>query len=91
MRNSRIALALKPNCGALLKGLELIKDEGMAMVQAELDFQLAAKMVNEGSSPTALTSNPASECRAMVDEIGSSPHTVREGNKVADKLAKMGV
>lgn len=53
MRNTRIALALKPNCGALLRGLELIKDEGMAMVQAESDFQLAAKMVNEGSSPTA--------------------------------------
>ncbi|KAI8553982.1 hypothetical protein RHMOL_Rhmol05G0061100 [Rhododendron molle] len=63
----------------------------MAMVQAESDFQLAVKMVNEGPSPTALSSNPACECRAMVDEIGSSPHTLGEGGAVADKLAKMGV
>lgn len=82
---------LEAELRGLLRGFELIQDQGMASVQVESDNSNAVQMINEGCCPNAPYSSLASECRTITVSTGCAlKHFLREGNKVADKMAKMG-
>lgn len=56
------------------------------------DLAVAVRMINEDSPLNSPYRMLAQECKALTDSMGSSlKHTLRERNKVADKLANLGV
>lgn len=84
--------SLEAELWGIFRGLELVQSQGMEAVEVESDSATTIALI-EGEAPAHSPHKTLiQECKAMLAATGCFLiHTYREGNKVADKLANIGV
>lgn len=75
----------------IYNGLKVIPGHDLNGMEIESDLEIAVNMIKEGPPPNFPTKTLVIECMAMMTVAKFSvAHTLREGNRVANALAKMG-
>ncbi|KAI8533199.1 hypothetical protein RHMOL_Rhmol11G0278700 [Rhododendron molle] len=84
--------SLEAELWGLFRGLELIQSQGMEAMEVESDSTAAIALINGDPPVHSPHTVIIRECKALMAAMGCTlNHTLREGNKVADKLANLGV
>lgn len=84
--------SLESHLWEILRGLELVKNQDMALRQVNSASAIAVSIINEECPKPSPHKVLIQECRVLLATMGCTlRHAFREGNRVADKLADMGV
>jgi len=84
--------SLEAELWGIFRGLELVQSQSMEALEVDSDSTTAITMINEGDSAHSPHAVLIQECKALMANTGCTlRHILREGNKVADKLANLGV
>lgn len=84
--------SLEAELWGIFRGLELVQSQGMEAVEIDSDSTAAIALIMEEAPTHSPYLVLIQECKALMASTGCSlKHIYREGNKVADKLANIGV
>lgn len=85
-------LSLEAELWGIFIGLELVQNQSMEALELDLDSGTAVAMINADSPEHSPHKILIQECKALLASTGRTlKHALREGDKVADRLANMRV
>lgn len=83
---------LEAELWGIFRGLELVQNEGMEALEVDSDLAMTVVLINEDPPERSPHKVLIQECKALWASTWCTlKHTLRRGNKVADRLANMGV
>lgn len=84
--------SLEAELWGIFRGLELVQSQGMDALEIESDSTTAIALISEEAPDHSPHLVLIKECIALMESTRCTlKHIYHEGNKVADKLANMGV